>query len=157
MGWIELERWIAPLKRRIYGMISPGVVTGVNDTPAVQTIDVTVNGQEHSDTDRLQSFGLTSFPKPGGQVLVTFMGGDKERPVAIMVDDGTYRVKLSEGEVAVYNAFGAVIKLALDGTISIGDGTALAPTAGVVTGECLDPFTGVPHADVSLKVKAIKV
>lgn len=157
MGWQELERWIAPLKRKLYGMITPATLTGVTESTDIQTVKVAVGGETFSSVPRLQPFGLTSFPKPGGQVLITFIGGDREQPVAVIIDDGNYRVKLQEGEVAMYNAYGAVIKLAADGTINLGDESILAPTAGIVTGECLDPFTGVPHADFSIKVKAKKL
>lgn len=35
-------------------------------------------------------------------------------------------------------------------------GNTLSPLAGVVTGECICPYTGSPHADVSSSVKALK-
>ncbi len=59
--------------------------------------------------------------------------------------------------MAVYNTAGAVVKLSADGTINLGDETALTVLDGVVTGQCIDPFTGAPHADKSMIVRAKKV
>ena len=40
-------------------------------------------------------------------------------------------------------------------SVTLGKGVA-TPLSGVVTGECVCPFTGAPHADFSQKVKAVK-
>lgn len=138
-------------------MLAKGRLSSVKESTGIQTVQVTINGEVHDGVERLQNFGFTSYPKKDAQLVVSFIGGNRERPVVTVIDDGNYRIKLVEGEAAIYNAFGNVIKLSADGTISLGDDSVLAPTAGVVTGECIDPFTGAPHADKSLIVKAKKV
>lgn len=139
-------------------MARRGAVISTSDSTKIQRMKVNFgNGDLQDKIERIQNFGLTGVPKKNAQVLVLFVNGNRDNPVIVACDDGNFRVHVEEGEVAVYNAFGAVVKLTSDGMISMGDGSVLAPTAGVVTGECLDPFTGVPHADKSLIVKAQKV
>jgi phage baseplate assembly protein V len=154
----ELERWFRPYRTRLNNMIRRAVVVSATDSPAVQQLKINLgNGDIQSKIERIQNFGLTGVPKKNAQALCLFVNGNRDQPVIIAVDDGNFRVHVNEGEVAVYNAFGTVIKLAADGTINMGDGSPLLATAGVVTGECLDPFTGAPHADKSAIVKAKKV
>lgn len=154
----ELNRWFQPWRVRILGMIRRAVVLSTSDSTPIQLMKVNLgNGDTQAKVERIQNFGLTSVPKANAQAVVLFVNGNRDNPIIIACDDGNFRVHVEEGEVAVYNAFGAVVKLAADGTISMGDGSVLAPTAGVVTGECIDPFTGAPHADKSMIVKAKKV
>ena len=139
-------------------MIRRGVVVSVDDSPAIQLLKLNLgNGSIQTKMERIQNFGLTGVPKGKAQAVVLFVNGSRDNPIVIACDDGNFRVHLGSGEVAVYNAFGAVVKLCADGTINMGDGSPLLATAGVVTGECLDPFTGAPHADKSLIVKAKKI
>lgn len=154
----QLNRWAAPLKNRIMNMVRNGAVISADDAGAIQLLKLNLgNGDIQAGIKRIQNFGFTSKPKKNAQAVVLFVNGTRDNPLVIACEDGNYRVHLQDGEAAVYNAFGLVIKLAADGTISMGDGSILAPTAGVVTGECIDPFTGAPHADKSLIVKAQKV
>lgn len=140
-------------------MVRRAVVVSADDTPGIQLLKLNLgNGDIQAKIERIQNFGFTSKPKGNAQAVVLFVNGTRDNPVVIACDDGNYRIHLEDGEAAVYNSEGLVIKLAADGTINMGmDGVPLAATAGVVTGECLDPFTGAPHADKSLIVKAQKV
>ncbi len=154
----ELNRWFRPWRVRILSMIRRGVVLSTSDSTAIQLVKLNLgNGDIQSKIERIQNFGLTSVPKPNAQAVVLFVNGNRDHPIIIACEDGNFRVHLGEGEVAVYNAFGAVVKLAADGTINMGDGSPLLAEDGVVTGQCLDPFTGAPHADKSLIVKAKKI
>lgn len=154
----ELNRWFGPWRVRIMNMLRRAVVVSTSDNTPIQLMKVNLgNGDIQAKIERIQNFGLTSVPKANAQAVVLFVNGNRDNPIIVACDDGNFRVHVDEGEVAVYNAFGAVVKLAADGTINLGDGSPLLATAGVVTGECIDPFTGAPHADKSAIVKAKKV
>lgn len=154
----ELNRWARPFKTRLMNMIRRAVVVSAEDTGSIQLLKLNLgNGDLQAGIERIQNFGFTSKPKANAQAVVLFVNGTRDNPLVIACDDGNYRIHLQDGEAAVYNAFGMVIKLSADGTISMGDGSPLLATAGVVTGECIDPFTGAPHADKSAIVKAQKV
>ena len=153
----ELNRWFKPWRDRLFNMVKRGVVNSVQESHPLQRIQVNLgNSDIQSNVERVQNFGLTSYPKKSAQAVTLYVNGNRDNPIIIAIDDGAYRVRVAEGEVALYNAFGVVIKLAADGTMELGTGDNLLATAGVVTGECIDTFTGAPFQDKSLLVKAQK-
>ncbi len=83
-----LDRFIAPLKRQIAGMLAKGVLFLVDDSSDLQTVQVKINGETHDGVERLQPFGLTSVPVKGAQVVISFIGGKRDNPVAMVIDDG---------------------------------------------------------------------
>ena len=123
-------------------------------------------------------YGEYATPEVGSWVYVFFEAGDIQQPVyfasapsatqglptikgkgiktiqtkggiTITLNDLTQEIKIAQA------GLGAVVDIATDGSVSITRAGQLA--FGVVTGECICPFTGVPHADVSLSVKAGKL
>jgi len=99
-----LERWIAPLKRRVAQMVLEGIVNTVDDTGAMQLLNVEVgSGEPLEPVQRIQAHGLTSNPEEGSEALVLLVGGNRDRPVAVVVGTGASRpTGLAAGEVAVY-------------------------------------------------------
>jgi phage baseplate assembly protein V len=177
--WInQLERWIAPWKRRILSMIGKCIISAVTDNDNLQLNKVTYLSEEVlDDIERVQEFGFTSNPPSGSEGVIAFIGGNQQHGVIIATDSSTYRLKnLPEGAVALYNSNGDFIKLEKDKmTINVKEqeqtsatkvvinapkvilGTSTDnPLQGVVTKESLCAFTGAPHPDGSLKVQAAK-
>jgi hypothetical protein len=76
--------------------------------------------------------------------------------ISVQVDDLTHEIKISQP------TGGASITLASDGKVTIESLTGVelkggvSTPVGVVNGLCLCMFTGTPHADTSLTVKASK-
>ena len=158
---------------RLKNMISKAIVNAVVDSGQIQLIKVEgLEGEVIDNVERLQNFGHTSNPPEGGEVILACIGGNKDHPVAIVVDGGKYRLRgLKPGESALYDKTGSTVFLKEDGSIVITPSNnvfslksdkinlgaeSLLATAGVVTGECLDPVTGVPFPDKSSKVFAKK-
>ncbi len=155
-----IEKAIEKLQNKLLLMLSKAVILATKDDGPRQLIQVDLgNGEIISDVERLQNFGFTSHAVPGAQALVVCFGGNREFPVSIVADDGNFRPEMQEGESCVYNAQAVVINLLADDTIELRKrGTSpLPPTAGVVTGECLSPFTGAPFPDKSAIIKAQKL
>lgn len=115
----QLRRWGAPLKRAVGGMLAKALVELATDDTDLQLVKITAFGETHSEVERIQNFGFTSRPTKGAQAIVAFVGGNRSIPVVIACDDGRTRVKLEEGEVAVYNDQGTKIVLKADNTVEV--------------------------------------
>lgn len=64
--------------------------------------------------ERVQNYGFTSHPHPGGatETLALFVGGDRGNGLVIVAGDRRYRLRpLVEGEVALYDDLGQVVHL----------------------------------------------
>jgi phage gp45-like len=126
-------------------MLARAVARGIIDSPQIQLVKLDLGGNEvKENVERLQPYGLSTFPPSGGQAIVAFISGNREHPICLVVDDGATRAKVLDGEVILYSKHGNQVKLKSAGKISIGVGTEdLNPLTGVVNGEALDAFTGL--------------
>lgn len=99
-----LDRWIAPLKRRVMLMVGRAVVAAVTDSPAMQELQLALfQGELVNRAERFQNYGFTSVPFPGAEAAVVFISGNRDHPLVLACDDRRYRVKgLANGEVAIY-------------------------------------------------------
>lgn len=170
---MSLQKLLDPIRNKIKMVLGRAIINLVKDSTPIQLVQVSIMKDElKDDVERLNDYGFTSVPRPGSEALICFINGNRDQGIALKVDDSRVRIKnLKSGEVAVYNFKGTYIKLDDVGNIEIsseGDvvikkagviklgGDILLPTAGVVTGEAICPFTGVPHADFSSVVLAKK-
>ncbi len=103
----------APIESRMRGMISRALVRLVDDGRKAQELQIDLFADETQDgVERLQNYGFTSVPKPGAEAMAVAVGGLRSHVVVIAVEDRRYRLKnLSEGEVALYDDLGNVVKL----------------------------------------------
>ena len=92
------------LRRRVMLMVGRAVLTAVNDSTGLQTVQVEgLRGEVIDGAERMQLYGITSHPLKGADVLVLSVGGVRQHPV-VLIDDRRHRVKeLAEGEVCVYS------------------------------------------------------
>jgi len=110
-----LERWIAPLKRRVLLMIGKALINTINDSGGIQIVQINLGNDELIDgVERVQNYGFTSHPEAGAEAIVAMIGGNRDHPVVIAADDSRYRPELAEGETAVYNKHGRIVKLEQD-------------------------------------------
>ena len=134
---------LRPLKLRVMGMIGRGLVTLVDDSKRMQSLQFQGLGSETSDgIERFQNYGFTSVPKKpdadasgkGAECIIVAIGGDKSHEVVIVVDDRRFRFRgpdelgAVEGESAMYDDLGQYVYLQRDGiivestSIKLGDG-----------------------------------
>lgn len=121
---------------RALNMLAKAVVKTIVDTLGRQTAQVEVTkGELIDDMERMQDYGFSSNPPPGGtDAFVAFLGGSREQGVIIRMENRNFRIKaLKSGEVAMFDDLGNVIKLGRDSvdvvaTLKL---TATAPTAEV--------------------------
>jgi phage baseplate assembly protein V len=118
----ELSRFIEPLKRRVMLSIGRATLSRVDDGAGLQRNQVTLlAGETRDNVERVQPFGFTSVPLPGAECLVVCVGGNRDHPVIMGVDDRRYRpTGLDAGDVCIYSPqSGHRITLKADRTIEI--------------------------------------
>lgn len=140
---------LGPMLRRLRLAVGRAVVTLVNDGLKLQGVQVALLADEVRDSvERFQNYGLTSHPHAGAEAIVVSVGGNRNHPVVICVDDRRYRLKsLAPGEVALYSDEGDWVWFKRGRTIEINtvnlvvkaSGTARFETPTLeVTGEIKD-------------------
>lgn len=67
-----------------------------------------------SDREYLQHYGYTSRPLEGAEIIIIREGNHY---LAIASDDRRYRIRLEEGEVALYDDLGQTVRLTRDGIV----------------------------------------
>lgn len=99
-----ISQMLAPLRTRIFMVVSRAVLEAVKDTDGIQTNKLCLLAEEIRDgLERFQNYGFTSHPKVGAEAVAVFPGGDREHGIIIAVDDRRFRLtELVEGEVAMY-------------------------------------------------------
>lgn len=154
-------------------MISRSEILEILDTKEIKVIRATIDPR---NTNNFLDGDQT--PHPGNVALLLQAGDDPDDLLVIAVEDGVGKTTdPGERKIYSYDADGNIlceIHLRADGTIKsvttgdyiitpdTGKKIGLAtdgsnPLQGVVTGECLDPVTGVPFPDKSAVVFAKKV
>lgn len=134
----------------------------------IHLIDVKGRGEDFTDKELFQQYGLASRPLPGSEGILLFVGG-VDNAVVIATEDRRYRIPLENGEVAIYTDEGDKVHLKRGKEISVHSGGKVmvdaatlidmkvgTATKGVVQGDCICHFTGLPHGDLSATVKASK-
>lgn len=101
------------LEGRVRGMVARAIVRLVDDARAAQEVQLELLADESQDAvERFQNYGFTSVPHAGAEALVVFAGGLRSHGVVLAVEDRRYRLTgLEEGEVALFDDLGNVIKL----------------------------------------------
>lgn len=117
----DLSRMIAPIKTRIKMMISRAIVNLVDDSTAIQLVQLSLMKDEtKSNVERIQQFGFSSRPKKGAESVVVFVNGNRDHALVIAVDDSRYRIKnLPEGASIHYDWDGNYVKLSKEAGIEI--------------------------------------
>lgn len=123
---------IKELARRLARKILVGIVKLSYDDTGIQSLQATFKaGDTWEKIPHYQNYGFTHRPKAGAQAVGLFI--DEDNGLVIAVDDRRYRLKgLKEGEVALYDDLGNIIKLGRD-SVSINALTALEITSPTTT------------------------
>ena len=120
-----------PLTQRVRMMVRRAVVTLVDDTLAMQGLQLTALDKQVIDgAERFQDYGFTSKPLAGAEAIVFNVGGAYNHPVVLVVDDRRYRLNgMADGEVAIYTDEGDKIHIKRGGTIDVVAATKVNITA----------------------------
>lgn len=101
--------------------IGRAVLAAVNDSAKRQMVQFeALKGEVKDGVERVQQYGFTSVPLPGAQVVFVCVGGNRDHPLAISVDDPRYRkANLQPGEVALFTDEGDAIYLRRGNVVEI--------------------------------------
>lgn len=110
-----MNKILEPIRRRIKLMLTKAVVSMVDADSLLQSLQVKAVGGEELEVEHLETYGLTSHPHPGAEVLLGSLCGRRDHTVALCVVDRRYRVTgLLTGEVAIHDDLGQSIILHRD-------------------------------------------
>lgn len=110
---------LEPLANRIKLAINRAFVHLVSDSGKRQMLQVEPSkGEIKDNVERIQNYGFTSHPLPGSQAVMLCVGGNRDHPMVVAVDDPRYRLhNLQAGEAAIYDHTGSMLILKADGSI----------------------------------------
>ena len=107
--------------RRVAMLIVRGRCALVDDKKKLQRHQVQLLEDETKDNvERFQTYGITSHPLPGAEVLVAFLGGGRDHGIVVGCDDRRHRVQdLEPGDVALYTDEGIALHITRDRTVKL--------------------------------------
>jgi len=117
----QIIRLIEPIRNRIANVIARAVISSVDDSRTVQSVQLRIlDGETVDDAERLQGYGFSSVPHPGSESVVAFVGGDRSHPVIVSVDDRRYRPTGGKpGDVTIYSSSGSSVSIHASGEIVV--------------------------------------
>lgn len=116
-----LNQLIAPVRRRLDNLVARAVVKVIDDSKKLQLLQLAIlDGETRDLCERFQEYGFTSVPLAGAEAVVVFVGGHRDHPLVLAVDDRTKRkTGLQPGEVALYTDEGKYLLLKRGGTTEL--------------------------------------
>jgi phage baseplate assembly protein V len=126
-----INRVLAPVRRRVENLIARAVVGQVLDSSTLQSLQLAILSDETRDgCERFQQYGFTSVPFADAEAVVVFVGGLRDHPLVLAVDDRRYRKKnLQPGESALYSDEGDYLLLKRGRILELLAGTKLEVTS----------------------------
>lgn len=145
----SFDRTIKGIRDRIYLIVGRAILSAIDDGGNHQRIQFSaLKGEVKGGVERAQEYGFTSVPMPGARVIFLSIGGNRDHPVAISVDNPALRPKgLQPGEVALYTDEGDAIILKRGRTVEINTQTLIVKASAKarfetptleVTGDIID-------------------
>ncbi|MBI2236818.1 MAG: phage baseplate assembly protein [Magnetospirillum sp.] len=83
----------------------------------VATIDG-LAGETLGEREFVQDYGLSSWPKPGAEVVAAFLAGLRSNGVVLRLFDRRYQIDLLEGEAAIHDDLGQRVHLTRTGIVA---------------------------------------
>lgn len=115
-----IDKLLAPIRRRITGMLTRALVTGIVEDLQRQNLQLKMHADESGDNiERFQNYGMSSYPPVGAEAIVAALGGSLSGLVAIAVEDKKYRPHGENGDVFIYHLEGHKIRLTQAGQIIV--------------------------------------
>ena len=152
----ELEGLVRALQNRVTNSAGRGVLMSSDDTTGVQKQRISgVYGEELTDVQLWQPFGLSAQCPPGGDVIMLSMSGNRDgvqalaathpgyRPgggnvgETILYDAGGQQVALGVLGITIKDQYGSIVRMAPGGALTI-TATDVEITSGTLTHNGVD-------------------
>jgi phage baseplate assembly protein V len=96
------------------------VLSAIDAKNPVQLVQAkALAGETVQDMEFFQHFGFTSTPPGCTECILLPLGGRTEHSIIIATENGSYRIAVAQGEVCVYNQWGASMKFLKEKRIEI--------------------------------------
>ena len=104
LGLNDLSRLLAPIKRKIFLMIGRSILSAINDAETTQKLQLKLLSDEIvTDIERFENYGHSSYPWEDAEALATFINGNRDHGIVVVVHDRRYRPNyLAQGEVVIF-------------------------------------------------------
>ncbi len=114
----------------IRSLLGRGVLTLTHEEAKIRTIDAEfLPGDKREGLEHFEAYGFGSRAHPGAEVFAAFFNGDRSHGVVLATADRRYRLKLEEGEVAMFDDLGQKVHLTRSGIV-VHTGLDLTATVG---------------------------
>lgn len=132
-GMRGVSSFVKKTRTAVDNMVARAVLRVVNNAGGLQALHIALLQDETRDNcERFQEFGFDSTPLPDAEVVVVFVGGQRDHPLVVACDDRRYRLKSNAGGSTMYDASGNFIHIKNDGTIEINSATRVDITCPLV-------------------------
>lgn len=102
----------------VRSILGRGVLSASNEETKLRSIDAEyLPGEILEGLEHFEPYGFGSRAVKGSEVLSVFFNGDRSHGVVLVTADRRYRLRLEEGEVAVFDDQGQKIHLKRDGIL----------------------------------------
>lgn len=102
----------------IRSILGRGVLSASKEETKLRSIDAEyLPGEILEGLEHFEPYGFGSRAFKGSEVLSVFFNGDRSHGIVLVTADRRYRLKLEEGEVAVFDDQGQKIHLKRDGIL----------------------------------------
>ena len=87
-------------------MVGRAVLTVINEATKIQSVQIhALAGEILDNVERFQNYGFSGHPHPGAEAVLVSLGGMRQHPIVVAIDDRRYRpTDLAEGEVVIYTS-----------------------------------------------------
>lgn len=109
---------LAPLERRILNLLTRGVLTRLNQYDGLPIAQIGLNADEsHDGVEHFQPYGFHGHAPVGSHVLAGCLGGNRDHPIIIHLDDSASREhainnsQSTVGDALIYTSSGNFIRL----------------------------------------------
>jgi phage baseplate assembly protein V len=104
IGFQDLNRFLAPIRRKIFLSIGRSIVAAINDSETTQKLQLKLLANEiATDVERFEEYGFSTYPWEDAEALALFINGNRDHGIVVKVHDRRYRPDyLTQGEVVVY-------------------------------------------------------
>lgn len=104
--------------KKIRALVGRGTLSATDDSPKMRTVDCEfLKGDKRQGLEHFEAYGFGSRAHADAEVLAVFLNGDRSHGLVLAIGDRRYRLKLEEGEVAMFDDIGQKVHLTRSGIV----------------------------------------